>query len=296
VAFWNRALSEQEVRKALAFPAVDVFRLGIENGSSGEFGAGTPQTEMDAAVDVNVWSGAPSGLHPDVPVAYTFIADAVAASLPQALRLSTVADSPAGALEVSLNGVRMPDLNAAPGLTTSIHVPADALVAGENTLILTCRGGGSVLVDAMALGGSVQIGESDDSYAGFVPVDSSHSIARIDGFRDEWSDVDRDIGPEQTNEVRMSVAGYVVRRHKLRFEADLWTASNQYEGHEVTLLVNGVKMLRLPFGARHCVFSAEIPPGVLHAGENGFAVVAHIPDALEKKKMAERRLLPIVGA
>ena len=279
VALWNRELSEREVRSALAFPAIDVFRVGVENGSSGEFGKDTIGADN---VNVDVWSAAPSAISGGKTVSYAFNADALAASLPQALRLTAQPDSESGALGVAVNGVKMPDLNVTPGLTTSVLVPANTLVAGENIVSLSNGTDGSVLIDALALGGSVQIGNSDDSHEEFVHIDSMYSFADISGYWNEWKNVSRSLKPEWTNEIRVTVSEYAARRHKWLFEADLRSRGTPVSDvdYGVTLLVNGKNMGRYFFdkGKRDKVFGAEIPAGMLHSGENSFAVVGYVSE------------------
>ena len=279
VALWNRELSEREVRSALAFPSIDVFRVGVENGSSGEFGKDTIGADN---VNVDVWSAAPSAISGGKTVSYAFNADALAASLPQALRLTAQPDSAFGALGVAVNGVKMADLNVTPGLTTSVLVPANTLVAGENIVSLSNGTDGSVLIDALALGGSVQIGNSDDSYEGFVHIDSVYSFADISGYWNEWKNVSRSLVPERTNEIRVTVSEYAARRHKWLFEADLWSRGTPVSDvdYGVTLLVNGKNMGRYFFdtGNRDKVFGAEIPAGMLRPGENSFAVVGYVSE------------------
>ena len=279
VALWNRELSEREVRSALAFPSIDVFRVGVENGSSGEFGKDTIGADN---VNVDVWSAAPSAIPGGQTVSYAFNADALAASLPQALRLTAQPDSAFGALGVAVNGVKMPDLNVTPGLTTSVLVPANTLVAGENIVSLSNGTDGSVLIDALALGGSVQIGNSDDRYEEFVYIDSMYSFADISGYWNEWKNVSRSLAPERTNEIRVTVSEYAARRHKWLFEADLRSRGNPVSDvdYGVTLLVNGKNMGRYFFdtGKQNKVFGAEIPAGMLRPEENSFAVVGYVSE------------------
>ena len=289
VAFWNRALSEREVRGVMAFPALDVFRLGIENGSSGEFGVDASTAELSVVADVDAWGVAPFNLPPNVPVSYTFTADALAASLPQILQLTSLPGSDAGSLAVELNGIRLASLNAAPGLTTSVHVPANTLVAGApNVLTLTGRSSGTVHMDALALGGSVQAGEDNNAISEFGRRDASLSIDNIDGLWNEWSFVDYDIGPEQTNEIRVSVSECAARRHKWLFELDAYSpATSQSENdYGVTLLVNGMEVHHswFPNGQRHHVFAAKLPAGFLCPGVNSLSVVAHVSDSRDQKR------------
>ena len=280
MAFWNRALSEREIRSAMAFPATDVFNLGIDNGSSGEFGADASLSGVSLAAGVDVWSVAPFNLPPRVQVSYAFAADAIAASLPQVLHLTALPDSGAGSVAVAVNGVRLANLNAAPGQTTGVYVPTNTLIAGENLLTLEGCGTGTVLVDALSLGGSIQVGENNNATSEFGRRDASHSIDNIDGLWNEWSFVDYDIGPEQTNEIRISVSEYAARRHKWLFELDAHSpVTPQSESdYGVTLLVNGEEVHRLwfPEGARDSVFAAKLPAGFLRPGVNSLSLVAHV--------------------
>jgi hypothetical protein len=113
-----------------------------------------------------------------------------------------------------------------------------------------------------------------------------YSFADISGYWNEWKNVSRSLAPERTNEIRVTVSEYAARRHKWLFEADLWSRGTPVSDvdYGVTLLVNGENMGRYFFdtGKQNKVFGAEIPAGMLHSGENRFAVVGYVCDEREE--------------
>ena len=144
-AAWSRALSADEVRQVFAWPSPDLARLGTANNSAQEFEGGAAPTTVN------------------------FNVAAKDAGLPQVLRVSATSTSAAGAFNVSVNGTAAGSLSVTPGKTTVFYVKKNLTVAGANTLTLTRTSADSVTIDAVALGGSIQLGKADGSFSGFAP-------------------------------------------------------------------------------------------------------------------------------
>ncbi len=142
-ASWSRALSAEEVRQVFAWPGTDLVRLGTANNSVGEFASGTAPTTIN------------------------FNVAAKDAGLPQVLRVSATSTSAAGTFNVSVNGAAAGSLSVTPGKTTTFYVKKNLTVAGANTLTLTSAD--PVTIDAIALGGSLQLGNADGSWGEFAP-------------------------------------------------------------------------------------------------------------------------------
>ena len=144
-AAWSRALSADEVRQVFAWPSPDLARLGTANDSALEFEGGAAPTTMN------------------------FNVAAKDAGLPQVLRVSATSTSAAGAFNVSVNGAAAGSLSVTPGKTTTFYVKKNLTVAGANTLTLTRTSADAVTIDAIVLGGSVQLGNADGSFTEFAP-------------------------------------------------------------------------------------------------------------------------------
>ncbi|MBQ7190908.1 MAG: hypothetical protein IJR99_15990, partial [Kiritimatiellae bacterium] len=143
-AAWSRALSAEEVRQVFAWPGTDLVRLGTANDSAQEFEGGA------------------------APTTISFNVAAKDAGLPQVLRVSATSASAAGTFNVSVNGAAAGSVAVTSGKTATLFVKENLTVAGANTLTLTRTSASPVAIDAIALGGSIQIGDADDSSAEFA--------------------------------------------------------------------------------------------------------------------------------
>ena len=144
-ASWERALSADEVRQVFAWPGTDLVKLGTANNSAQEFEGGAAPTTVN------------------------FNVAAKDAGLPQVLRVSATSASAAGAFNVTVNGAAAGSLSVTPGKTATLYVKKNLTVAGANTLMLTRTSADPVTIDAIALGGSIQLGNADGSFTEFAP-------------------------------------------------------------------------------------------------------------------------------
>ena len=183
-AVWQRALSEMEIRRAMAWPREDVLQIGGANDSVDEF-AGT--TSEKITID-NVY--APSAWK-DFPAAFSsscsettigFSLNDNLSGLPQVLRVRGTSNSADGKFDVIVNGTALSEtLSVVRSQTGSVFVPGNLLVAGANELRLSLKNAGSdvVLIDALALGGSWRLGRANDSNAEFGSEANTTSSADV---------------------------------------------------------------------------------------------------------------------
>lgn len=144
-ASWSRALSADEVRQVFAWPASDLVRLGTANDSALDFEGGA------------------------APTTFSFDVAAKDAGLAQVLRVTATSTSAAGTFSIALNGSAIGSLAVSPGKTALFPIKKNLTVAGSNTITLTRTSADPVVIDAIALGGSIQIGSVDGSAAEFAP-------------------------------------------------------------------------------------------------------------------------------
>ena len=144
-AAWERALSADEVRQVFAWPASDLVRLGTANDSAQEFSDGA------------------------APTTFNFDVAAKDAGLAQVLRVSATATSAAGAFSVSLNGAAIGSLAVSPGKTALFPIKKNLTVAGANTITLTRTSADPVAIDAIVVGGGIQIGSANGTSSEFAP-------------------------------------------------------------------------------------------------------------------------------
>ena len=144
-ASWERALSADEVRQVFAWPGTDLARLGTANDSTQEFSDGA------------------------APTTFNFDVAAKDAGLAQVLRVTATSMSAAGTFSVSLNGAVLGSLAVTPGKTALFPIKKNQTVAGANTITLTRTSADPVAIDAIALGGGIQIGNANGSSTDFAP-------------------------------------------------------------------------------------------------------------------------------
>ena len=175
MAFWNRALTEEEVREAFGRPRPDIVRVGAGNGSSDEFAS---MASADATVDAfGTWRDFPASLRSGDTRHITFPLSANESDLPQLLRIKTLVGGGSGTLRVSVNGTTVASRPIVAGQPFVTILPARAFVTGVNTLALTRTdaNGAAIAIDALAVGGSWQVGKNDKSTPDFtygVPLTS----------------------------------------------------------------------------------------------------------------------------
>ena len=144
-ASWNRALSADEVRQVFAWPSSDLVRLGTANDSAQEFAAG------------------------EAPTTFSFDVAAKDAGLAQVLRVSATSTSAAGIFNVTINGMAAGSLSVTPGKTATFYVKKNLTVAGSNTITLTRTSADPVAIDAIVVGGGIQIGSANGTSSEFAP-------------------------------------------------------------------------------------------------------------------------------
>ena len=144
-AAWNRALSADEVRQVFAWPGTDLVRLGTANDSAQEYVNG------------------------EAPTTFSFDVAAKNAGLAQVLRVAATSTSAAGTFSVSLNGSVLGSLTVTPGKTVLFPIKKNLTVSGANTITLTRTSADPVAIDAIALGGGIQIGNANGSSTDFAP-------------------------------------------------------------------------------------------------------------------------------
>ena len=175
MAFWNRALTEEEVREAFGRPRPDIVRIGAANGNADEFASDAAAT---ATVDAfGAWRDFSASLRAGDARNVTFPLSANESDLPQLLRIKTLAGGGSGTLRVSLNGTTVTSRPIVAGQPFVTILPARAFVTGANTLTLTRTdaNGTAIAIDALAVGGSWQVGKNDrktDEFTYGVPLSS----------------------------------------------------------------------------------------------------------------------------
>ena len=273
-AVWNRRLTDAEIREAFAFPRADIARIGLADGAAGEFVKTSPD---GAPVNANDWYGMPAELAPGDEVDIAFWLKDYEHSLPQILRITAASGtSPNVGLSVSVNGSVLPKaLPVQAGATKSLLLPGELFLSGSNTLHLANNSSGTVCFDALALGGSWQVGYSDLSHAEFS---STRSNTRCWVDDSSW-DFYRAVVVSTTNAMIMNVplelSGYPA---KLTVGAGTAYTVDAIDPPPVCeILVNGVGKGKMQFTEQWQTFTVRLKQGELKAGTNEFSFVCCPP-------------------
>lgn len=281
-AVWNRRLSDVEVREAMAFPRADIMRIGVADGAGGEFIKASPDGKP---VNADDWYGMPAALAPGESVDIAFWLKDYEHTLPQVLRL-TSAQGSSGGLHVSVNGTALKKvLKSVSGATKTLFIPGNLFISGSNTLHLANNSPGTVMFDALALGGSWQVGYPNGARSEFAAPNAVSFVE--DG---NWKNF-RGIITSSTTDVSVVVSPELAASgHPAVFNVSVFTpyaySPANYPSHaSYQLLVNGKKKLDVTLdsytgSAKYFgTISAEIAPGELKAGTNMFSIACQMPGA-----------------
>ena len=164
VAVWPRALSDDEVRDAFAWPAPDIFCIGAANGAGGEFTGGIRSTVTPLANGATT-NAPPAIASKDDTLTISFDVPAGEAAQSQLFRFAVAGDSvPGAAVSLSINGKSVVRYNeeceaervfaAEPGSGIEVGVASRLLRAGSNTLTISRKDAvsGALMIDAISLG------------------------------------------------------------------------------------------------------------------------------------------------
>lgn len=196
VAVWGRCLSEDEVRTAFGAPCPDLWNLGVPNGVSAEFAGGkSAAATIDSKDECAEMPPCLAAENPSVTL--TFDVPSRQAGLAQVLRIRTASQTKAGRLSASLNGTALGEADYAPFETVSLFVRKSLIVSGANTLTLTRLDGGTLDIDALALGGSFRLGERNgDVWNEFLRTDARGFADAFDTYGGNVAEVVQQVFPE----------------------------------------------------------------------------------------------------
>lgn len=162
-AFWNRALTTNEVFEAFSGGLPSVAKIGFDDAGHEMFaGAGTSVSVKATDQDLRE---IPSSFRAGTDLSVVYGLDAYQTNLNQVLRLS--ASSGSGVFAASIDGTPIGELSVSGREDGFLFVPASHFAAaGPHTLTLACTEG-AVVIDTVDLGGSWRLGHEDDGHADF---------------------------------------------------------------------------------------------------------------------------------
>lgn len=163
IAIWDRMLNDNEVMEAFGMPRPAIFRVGLHNGSSDEFG-GIRSSATQVIDGLGMWRNVANTMAPGDAWTVNFDAMRDEAGLPQIFSMHALHSSSPADISVSLNGVLLGTKRVFAKSRVFWPVPENTVVSGSNTLTIRRNGGsGDFILDAMELGGSFGAGIANNS-------------------------------------------------------------------------------------------------------------------------------------
>ena len=161
IAFWDRTLSEEEVREAMAGGTgrPNLVQVGMEGNGVAEFAT---SSQSASVANNGAWEYLNPSLSAENPTAtISFTCPSLWAGQPQWLRVCGASGS--GKISAAINGTTIGECAVAADGIGRIFVPENIIVSGDNTLLLS-RTDGSFVLDAVTLGGSWRFGYDVNSF------------------------------------------------------------------------------------------------------------------------------------
>ena len=193
IAFWDRALTDDEVREAFAAPTPNLVRYGVPGLTATLFSNGA--TSVSDSVVVNpltkqdfrdcrykLASGGKLGVQFNVPERI--------AGLEQIVFVKAAADSAAAWLSVRLDGKELRSLSVAADGAAHCAIEKGALTSGDHLLELVREDSveGAFVLDHLTVGGSFQMGAEDSEYGEMSAPDKAPSTTTFAiGNPKEWA-------------------------------------------------------------------------------------------------------------
>ena len=277
-ACWKRALTEQEVLAAMGWPRADVWRVGIENDATTEFGGTAPAEGI--VVDGETWPFPKGGLAAGASATFAFPLTANWDDLlAQTFRWKSTSDSGEGTLAVAVNGTSVGARTVRAGAWQTWFVPQKLLWAGTNTLTVTRAdgGAGALKLDSAVLGGGWQVGTKN----GVWDVFNQEGNALLDYHVADGNmrDVRRVL--HYTNVTcrlkhRMYIHSVTPAPLAGEFDWMFHFSTGAYNGSAGTILgvdLDGTRILTQPAPGIAKTWSATIPREMMTAGEHVFKIV-----------------------
>jgi hypothetical protein len=297
IAFWNRALTDEEVIEAWQTPMVDVWRLGLANNSTVEMGgtaAATATVDIDAISADGRWADVPGSipaggsLNLDFTLRKTRFGAASSAAnvvtLPQLLCVRTLSTAAEGAASVRVNGTAAGTIRLKPNATNTLFLAAKLFnVTGVNRIALTRTDANSSAIglDQIKLTGSFQAGTRNNGAGEFSKTPGC--CAEIGwGQVSDWLEVRNAMNSGTNSNTTNYWMHVVVPEEAATYGCTYTVRMNQANGgaantNVVKLCVNGVEKIaytndaglalrQLPNSWQNYVIKFE--PGELKAGDN----------------------------
>ena len=299
IAFWNRALSDEEVLEAWHTPMTDVWRLGLVNDSTAEVGgtaSDTTTVDVDAITADGRWQDVPGSLPAGgtLNLDFTFrktrfgaaSSAANVVTLPQLLCVRTLSTAAEGAASVRVNGTLAGTIRLKPNATNTLFLAAklfNATTANRISLTRTDGGSAAIGLDQIKLTGSFQAGMQNNGAGEF-----SHTpgcCADIGwGQVSDWLEVRNAYNSSKGSNTTNYWMHVVVPEEAATYGCTYTVRMNQTNAgaantNVVKLCVNGVEKIAYTNDAGLAVrqlpnswenYEIHFEPGELKAGDNMF--------------------------
>ena len=271
-AFWDRALSDDEIQQVFASPRPMAFRGGCEGYGhemfAGENGA-VATTKLEDQIKLH------GSLAAGETTSVDFAVDEGLDGVMQALRVQRTADSAAGELTATIDGTTVGVLQLAENPEALLFVPGGLLAKGSHRLTLTRTdaGTGALSLDLVELGGSWMHGKADSAMTEFAG-DGGQIDYKLNWGYTKWahSKIDGSSASWQRLTIIDDIPAALASKSRFRLEMKpSWI--NSQNPSQIQLMINDEtepKKIFSYWGRTQTVQTVDFKPGELKAGENAF--------------------------
>jgi len=281
MAIWGRALSDQEVMSAFGMPRPALFRTGLDNGASNEFG-GTRSGESQTIDGLGSWRDIANTMKSGDTWTVNFTALRDEANLAQIFSIKSLLGSATAQIEPILNGTSLGERYIASDARAFWPVATNLVVEGANTLVIKRKSNesGDFKLDAMELGGSLGVGSAahgiDDGRV--YPEKIATGVpSAADPNPAHWPVGIRPYENHNTNLhfrvwVDPDVVGVCTSRFSTCVRCYIRTGYTVAGSEEFTIFVNGESKTSFKANGSWKDVDIDFDPGVLRGGWNDFEI------------------------
>lgn len=266
IAFWDRTLSDDEIREAMAGGAgrPNLVQVGMEGNGIEEFASSSQTASVS---NTGAWENLNPALSAENTTAtISFTCPALWAGQSQWLRVCGASGS--GKVSAAINGTPVGECTVAANGVGRIFVPTDIIVSGANTLVLS-RTEGSFALDAVTLGGSWRFGESISSFAN-APATIDQFMFNPAGGNDKFRDRTLHNGGNLLSEFRFFVPSDLVGHFRGVFATRVQNTGTGSPAYDFEFFANNTSLGIYGLKGENN-YEIKVPEENIVAGWNTFA-------------------------
>lgn len=269
LAFWNRALSDAEIRAAFGSPNPGLLQVGLPGQEGGQLFAGTSSEDVTISATPENWRKLPARLAPNQTLNVEFNVGNWQTNVNQVFQFTPSAGT--GLISLAIDGRSVKSgVVVRAGETARVFVPGQYL-SGVGTHICTIQrvdaGGGNLVLGGFALGGSWQIGFPDRNFGEMNTASQTDDDFWL--YSAHWMQMRRAITKTKSSIVHFDVPD-LLRRYKAKLVwATTGNTASAGTANKMTVKLNDEVLADFPSAIKDSVWHTyEFPENAFVEGEN----------------------------